>query len=144
MAGEAQQPRSDLASLGIYVFSRRRCSTGWTSAYDFGAHVVPAMLEGGARVFGYRFDGYWQDVGTIDSYWRAHMELLEDHPALDLYDRDWVIHTRSEERAPGRIGATATSTAASSATAARSPGPSTVPCCRRASASTRARSCATA
>jgi glucose-1-phosphate adenylyltransferase len=74
---------------------------------DFGAHVIPAMIDGGARVFGYRFEGYWQDVGTIDSYWRAHMELLDDHPALDLYDRDWLIHTRSEERAPARIGATA-------------------------------------
>ena len=59
------------------------------------------MLAGGARVFGYRFDGYWQDVGTVDSYWEAQMELLDDHPQLDLYDRDWVIHTRSEERAAG-------------------------------------------
>jgi glucose-1-phosphate adenylyltransferase len=103
-----RQPRSDLASLGIYVFSKKGL-LNWLSdtRTDFGAHVVPAMLEGGARVFGYRFEGYWQDVGTIDSYWRAHMELLEDHPALDLYDRDWVIHTRSDERAPGRIGATA-------------------------------------
>ena len=103
-----KQPRSDLASLGIYVFSKKAL-LNWMdeTRTDFGAHVVPAMLDGGARVFGYRFDGYWQDVGTIDSYWRAHMELLEDHPALDLYDRDWVIHTRSEERAPGRIGATA-------------------------------------
>ena len=65
------------------------------------------MLDGGARVFGYRFDGYWQDVGTVDSYWRTQMELLDDHPQLDLYDRSWVIHTRSEERAPARIGPTA-------------------------------------
>jgi glucose-1-phosphate adenylyltransferase len=65
------------------------------------------MLDGGARVFGHRFDGYWQDVGTVDSYWRAQMELLDDHPPLDLYDRSWVIHTRSEERAPARVGPTA-------------------------------------
>ena len=65
------------------------------------------MLDGGARVFGYRFDGYWQDVGTVESYWQPQMELLDDHPPLDLYDRDWVIHTRSEERAPARIGPTA-------------------------------------
>jgi glucose-1-phosphate adenylyltransferase len=65
------------------------------------------MLGGGARVYGYRFDGYWQDVGTIESYWQANMDLLEDRPQLDLYDRDWLIHTRSEERAPARIGATA-------------------------------------
>ena len=74
---------------------------------DFGGNVIPAMLDGGARVFGYRFDGYWQDVGTVESYWQAQMELLDDHPPLDLYDRDWVIHTRSEERAPARIGPTA-------------------------------------
>lgn len=101
-------PRSDLASLGVYVFSRRSLETWLTAGRaDFGKHVIPAMLEGGARVFGYHFDGYWQDVGTVESYWQAHMELLEDHPALDLYDRDWVVHTRSEERAPARIGPTA-------------------------------------
>ena len=101
-------PKSDLASLGIYVFSKRAL-LAWLSEdrLDFGKHVIPAMLTGGARVFGYHFDGYWQDVGTIEGYWQAHMELLDDHPALDLYDRDWVIHTRSEERAPARIGPTA-------------------------------------
>jgi glucose-1-phosphate adenylyltransferase len=103
-----RQPKSDLASLGIYVFSRRALLT-WLSEdrADFGANVIPAMLDGGARVFGHQFDGYWQDVGTVDSYWRAQMELLDDHPPLDLYDRSWVIHTRSEERAPARVGPTA-------------------------------------
>ena len=103
-----KQPRSDLASLGIYVFSRRALLT-WLAddRPDFGANVIPAMLDGGARVFGHRFEGYWQDVGTVDSYWRAQMELLDDHPQLDLHDRSWVIHTRSEERAPARIGPTA-------------------------------------
>ena len=65
------------------------------------------MLEGGARVYGYRFEGYWQDVGTIQSYWEANMALLDDVPELDLYDREWLIHTRSEERAPAKIGPTA-------------------------------------
>ena len=65
------------------------------------------MLAGGARVFGYRFDGYWQDVGTVQSYWEANMALLDDQPELDLYDRDWLIHTRSEERATAKIGPTA-------------------------------------
>jgi glucose-1-phosphate adenylyltransferase len=102
-----RQPLSDLASLGIYVFSRRALDR-WLGEGrdDFGRDVIPAMLDGGARVYGHRFDGYWQDVGTVHSYWEAHMELLEDHPQLDLYDRDWVIHTRSEERAPARIGPT--------------------------------------
>jgi len=65
------------------------------------------MLEAGARVYGYRYNGYWQDVGTIQSYWEANMALLEDTPELDLYDKEWVIHTRSEERAPAKVGPTA-------------------------------------
>ena len=65
------------------------------------------MLEAGARVYGYRYNGYWQDVGTIQSYWEANMALLDDNPELDLSDKEWVIHTRSEERAPARVGPTA-------------------------------------
>ena len=65
------------------------------------------MLDGGARVFGYHFEGYWQDVGTIQSYWEANIALLNDRPELDLYDREWLIHTRSEERAPAQVGPTA-------------------------------------
>lgn len=103
-----KQPRSDLASMGVYVFSKRALRR-WLdeSLPDFGANVIPAMLEGGARVFGYRFDGYWQDVGTVQSFWEANMGLLDDAPELDLYDREWLIHTRSEERAPAKIGPTA-------------------------------------
>jgi glucose-1-phosphate adenylyltransferase len=103
-----KQPKSDLASMGVYVFSKRALRR-WLNEdrIDFGANVVPAMLDGGARVFGYRFNGYWQDVGTIQSYWEANMALLEDRPELDLYDKEWLIHTRSEERAPAKVGATA-------------------------------------
>ena len=102
------KPKSDLASMGIYVFSKKALLR-WLrdDLTDFGRHVIPAMLDARARVFGYRFDGYWQDVGTIESYWQANMDLLVDRPQLDLYDRDWLIHTRSEERAPARIGPTA-------------------------------------
>jgi glucose-1-phosphate adenylyltransferase len=103
-----KQPKSDLASMGVYVFSKRSLRR-WLSEdlHDFGRDIIPAMLDGGARVFGYRFDGYWQDVGTIQSYWEANMALLQDAPELDLYDKEWLIHTRSEERAPARIGPTA-------------------------------------
>ena len=103
-----KQPKSDLASMGVYVFSKRALRR-WLSEdrIDFGGNVVPAMLDGGARVFGYRFAGYWQDVGTIQSYWEANMALLVDRPELDLYDKEWLIHTRSEERAPAKVGATA-------------------------------------
>ncbi len=103
-----KQPKSDLASMGVYVFSKKALRR-WLSPdlVDFGKHVIPAMLDAGARVFGYRFEGYWQDVGTIQSYWESNMALLADEPEFDLYDKDWVIHTRSEERAPAKIGPTA-------------------------------------
>ena len=103
-----KQPKSDLASMGVYVFTKRALRR-WLDEdrFDFGGNVIPAMLDGGARVFGYRFSGYWQDVGTIQSYWETNMALLEDDPGLDLYDKDWVIHTRSEERAPAKVGPTA-------------------------------------
>jgi glucose-1-phosphate adenylyltransferase len=107
-AEKPKQPKSDLASMGVYVFSKRALRRWLTEDLsDFGAHVIPAMLEGGARVFAYRFEGYWQDVGTIQSYWEANMSLLDDVPELDLYDREWLIHTRSEERGPAKIGPTA-------------------------------------
>jgi glucose-1-phosphate adenylyltransferase len=103
-----KHPKSDLASMGVYVFSKRALLRWLSDEHtDFGGNVVPAMLDGGARVFGYRFSGYWQDVGTVQSYWEANMALLEDRPELDLYDRDWTIHTKSEERAPAHIGPTA-------------------------------------
>jgi glucose-1-phosphate adenylyltransferase len=103
-----KQPKSDLASMGVYVFSKKSLRR-WLSEdrVDFGANVVPAMLEAGARVYGYRYSGYWQDVGTIQSFWEANMALLDDDPELDLSDKDWIVHTRSEERAPARVGPTA-------------------------------------
>jgi len=103
-----RQPRSDLASMGVYVFSKAALRH-WLreDRPDFGHDVIPAMIEGGARVFGYRFFGYWQDVGTVQSYWEANLALLSDSPELDLYDRKWVVRTRSSERGPTKIGATA-------------------------------------
>jgi glucose-1-phosphate adenylyltransferase len=103
-----KQPKSDLASMGVYVFSKKALRR-WLGEerIDFGRHVIPAMLDAGARVFGYRYEGYWQDVGTIQSYWEANLALLQDDAELDLYDKEWVIHTRSEERAPAKVGPTA-------------------------------------
>jgi glucose-1-phosphate adenylyltransferase len=94
--------------MGVYVFSKKSLRR-WLSEdrVDFGRHVIPAMLDAGARVFGYRYSGYWQDVGTIQSFWETNMALLEDDPELDLYDKGWVIHTRSEERGPAKVGPTA-------------------------------------
>jgi glucose-1-phosphate adenylyltransferase len=99
------EPRSDLASMGVYVFSRKALHA-WLSAArsDFGHDVIPAMLAGGARVFGHRFEGYWRDVGTIEAYWKANLDLVGLIPPFDLFDRTWLIHTRSEERSPAKLG----------------------------------------
>jgi len=110
-----QEPRGTLGSMGIYVFSRDTLTRvlledahpaengGKPSQHDFGRNIIPGMLARGERVYAYPFTGYWQDVGTVQSYWEAHMDLLSDHPAFDLYDSSWVIHTRSEERPPAHI-----------------------------------------
>ncbi len=104
------QPRGTLGSMGIYVFSRNTLTRlliddarKKESAHDFGRNIVPDMVARDERVYAYPFAGYWQDVGTIQSYWEAHMDLLSDRPAFDLYDSSWVVHTRSEERPPAHI-----------------------------------------
>ncbi len=103
------QPKSNMISMGIYVFNRdvlvRRLeedSKTQGSRRDFGRDVVPRMVEMD-RVFAYPFRGYWRDLGTIQSYWESNMGLLTEPPDFDLYDTDWVIHTRSEERPPARV-----------------------------------------
>ncbi len=114
-----KEPRGTLGSMGIYVFDRdtlasvliedaRAAETGGPpTQHDFGRNIIPTMVARSERVYAYPFTGYWQDVGTVHSYWETHMELLGDRPAFDLYDPSWVIHTRSEERPPARIGSRA-------------------------------------
>ncbi|MCE2472707.1 MAG: glucose-1-phosphate adenylyltransferase, partial [Anaerolineae bacterium] len=77
------------------------------SEHDFGKNILPKMVADHRNIFAYPYGGYWIDVGTIDAYWEAHMDLLSSPPSLNLNDRTWVIHTRSEERPPVRIGADA-------------------------------------
>jgi len=77
------------------------------SKHDFGKDIIPKMIHQ-FRVFAFPFSGYWVDVGTIQAYWEAHQDLLQDNPPLDLNDRNWVIHTRSEERPPVNIRTGAT------------------------------------
>jgi glucose-1-phosphate adenylyltransferase len=100
-------PPGTLASMGIYVFGSAMLSQVLTednrrrdSSHDFGKDVIPRMVASGQRVFAYPFEGYWVDVGTIEAYWESQMDLLEDPPPLDLNDRSWIVHTRSEERPP--------------------------------------------
>ena len=70
------------------------------SAHDFGRNILPRLVAEGRRVFAYPYSGYWVDVGTIESYWQAQMDLLVPDPPLNLNDSRWVIHTRTEERPP--------------------------------------------
>jgi glucose-1-phosphate adenylyltransferase len=84
-------------------------------------------------VYAYAFGGYWQDVGTLQSYWETNLALLDDLPQLNLYDPDWVIHTRSEERPPAKIMEGSYVRGHSSRTGASSfVAVSNTPCCRRA------------
>jgi glucose-1-phosphate adenylyltransferase len=106
-----EKPRrspSTLASMGIYVFNYKTLVERLTEEtdpprLDFGRDVLPAIVQQD-RVLAYLFEGYWADVGTLQAYWEANMALLGESPALDLYDPQWVIHTRSEERPPVKIG----------------------------------------
>ena len=105
-----KQARSRLASMGIYLFERAALlrwlaedATIADSKHDFGRDLLPRLVARGEPVFAYRFRGYWQDVGTLDSYYQANLDLLSDDPPFDLGDSEWVIHTQSADRAPVRF-----------------------------------------
>jgi glucose-1-phosphate adenylyltransferase len=99
------KPPSNLVSMGVYVFSwpllRELLST---DRVDFGRHVLPWMVDQGRRVYAHEFAGYWQDVGTVESYWRTSLDLLSDDPGIELNDLGWLVYTKSEDRPPARIG----------------------------------------
>jgi glucose-1-phosphate adenylyltransferase len=101
--------KGTLASMGIYVFKAdvliERLSQMHSEVpdLDFGKHVIPAMI-GEVSVYAYRFAGYWVDVGTVHAYWETNLQMTQPVPPLDLYDPDWVIHTRDPEKPPAKIG----------------------------------------
>jgi glucose-1-phosphate adenylyltransferase len=104
------EPESDLVNMGVYLFNIDLLDKvlwedrGQTkSSHDFGKDILPRLVAEGSRVYAFPYSGYWVDVGTVDSYWKAHMDLLAEMPPIDLNDRSWVIHTRTEERPPVRI-----------------------------------------
>ncbi len=108
------EPPSNLVNMGVYLFEREVLDQVlWEdhqradSSHDFGKDILPRLVAEGARVFAFPYTGYWVDVGTVEAYWRAHMDLLLPDPPLQLHSRDWVIHTRTEERPPARIAAAA-------------------------------------
>ncbi len=105
-------PPSNLASMGVYVFTYSVLEKLLTedrnmagSSHDFGKDILPSMVSDQMNVFAYQYGGYWIDVGTIDAYWEAHMDLLASPPSINLNDRTWVVHTKSEERPPVHIAA---------------------------------------
>lgn len=104
------QPASDLVNMGVYLFNADLLDQVlWEdhsrpdSDHDFGKDILPRLVAKNAKVYAFPYSGYWVDVGTVESYWCAHMDLLSKKPPIDLNDRSWIIHTRSEERPPVRI-----------------------------------------
>ncbi len=100
-------PKSTLASMGIYIFNWKKLKkyleeddADETSAKDFGKNIIPNMLDNGEVMFAYTFDGYWKDVGTIDSLWEANMDLINPKVPLDLHDKSWKIYSRNPVMPP--------------------------------------------
>lgn len=101
------EPKSNLASMGIYIFNWKRLRDVLVTGYakgvdmeDFGGNVIPAYIDSGENVFAYRFKGYWKDVGTIDSLHEASMEFLDLGNEPDIKDKEWRIYSRNESFAP--------------------------------------------
>ena len=98
-------PRSNLASMGIYIFNWKTLKEAFMALkdqpnLDFGKHVIPYCHENDKPLYAYEFNGYWKDVGTLSSYWEANMELIDIVPEFNLYEEYWKIYTKSEIQPP--------------------------------------------
>ena len=109
-----KEPESTLASMGIYIFSYPALKKylieneeDTSATKDFGKNIIPAMLAAKERMYAYSFEGYWKDVGRVDSLWEANMDLLCPSVTLDLYDPAWKIYSNNDSRAPQLIGSDA-------------------------------------
>lgn len=109
---KSEKPKSTLASMGIYIFNYkelRKCliadAADENSKHDFGMNIIPAMLADKKKLYAWTFDGYWKDVGTVESLWQANMDLLDDKE-LDLYNikKDWKIYSEDTLGKPQLIG----------------------------------------
>lgn len=96
--------------MGIYIFNKNflekyleEDARDETSSHDFGKNIIPKMLSDKARLFSYAFDGYWKDVGTIESLWQANMDLLQDVPPFEL-NGDWKIYSSNPSMPPHYVG----------------------------------------
>ncbi|MBQ7829317.1 MAG: glucose-1-phosphate adenylyltransferase [Clostridia bacterium] len=106
-----KNPDSTNASMGIYIFTREKLQkylvedeADPNSSNDFGKNIIPNMLAAGEKMFAYSFEGYWKDVGTINSLWEANMDLLGTDPVLDLNDPNFKIYSRNQSNGPQFIG----------------------------------------
>ena len=105
-------PRSNLASMGIYIFSWKVLKEALVKmkdqkGCDFGKHIIPYCFENNKRLFAYEYNGYWKDVGTLSSYWEANMELIDIIPEFNLYEELWKIYTKADAIPPQYISADA-------------------------------------
>ncbi|AIF53926.1 glucose-1-phosphate adenylyltransferase [Pelosinus sp. UFO1] len=105
--------KSNLASMGIYIFNWRLLRKSLEedrknalSSHDFGKDIIPKLLSDGHRLYAYYFKGYWKDVGTVESFWEANMDLLEDDPQLDLHNPNWRVYSVNATRPPHYVGVT--------------------------------------
>ncbi len=100
-----RRTQQNLASMGVYIFNRDYLVEvlGNGSGDDIGRDILPGLVAKG-HVNSYTYPGYWADASTVQAYWGANMSLLAEEPALNLYAPEWVVHTRSQERAPVKLG----------------------------------------
>lgn len=106
-----KNPTSTMASMGIYIFNKsvlfdylKKDAAKDKTDNDFGKNIIPDMLESGEKMYAYKFDGYWKDVGTISSLWEANMDLLGSKPVFDINDENWRIYSRNTAKPPQYIG----------------------------------------
>lgn len=109
-----KNPKSTNASMGIYIFDwkilRKHLiddARDKNSSHDFGKNIIPKLLNDGMKLCAYPFEGYWKDVGTIDSYWQANMDLIDPENELNIYDRAWKIYSVNPNKPPQYIGPSA-------------------------------------
>ena len=105
-----EHPKSNLASMGIYIFSWPVLKDALIKLKnqpncDFGKHVIPYCFDRGNRIFAYEYTGYWKDVGTLNSYWEANMELIDIVPEFNLYEEFWKIYTKNDILPPQYMSA---------------------------------------
>lgn len=106
-----ENPKSNLASMGIYIFNwkvlRRALiedNDNPDSSNDFGKDIIPKLLNDNHPLYVYKFDGYWKDVGTVRSFWQANLDLIDPSNELNIHDEDWKIYTTSLNLPPHRVG----------------------------------------